>query len=148
MRQKQVTIIMLSLLLVAGLIAVFFYTTSKRAPNAILGGVELFLKVADTEDLRAQGLSGSKPLFLNEGMLFVFPQEGLYGFWMKDMLFSIDILWLDSSYRIVDVKENATPGSYPESFVSSVKARYVLELSAGFFEAHKLKKGDRVEFLK
>ncbi len=144
MRLKQVKIIILSFLLIAGVVVVSFYTVSKRAPNASLVGIELLLRVADTEALRAQGLSWSKPLAPNEGMLFVFPEDGFYGFWMKDMLFSIDILWLDRDYRIVDVRTQASPESYPEVFTPSTPARYVLELQSGFFELHGIKKGDRL----
>ncbi len=147
MRRRQIIIVILSLLCVAGVIAVSFYTASKRAPYASFGGVELLLEVADTDALRLQGLSLHKPLAPNEGMLFVYQSDGQHSIWMKDMLFSIDIIWLDSEYRIVDVKERASPESYPEVFTPSVPVRYALELSAGFFVEHKLKKGDKLELV-
>ncbi len=140
---------LVSIVFVGLIVIVVFFSRPPQAKvlHAVLGGEALLLEVADTDALRAQGLSGHKPFAPNEGMLFVFPIEGKHSFWMKDMLFPIDILWLDNDYRIVDVKEKATPESYPESFTPSVPALYVLELSAGFFEAHKLKKGDRLEFI-
>ena len=126
-------------------IVFFARPPEKKALHAVLGDEALLLEIADTDTLRTQGLSGHQPLASNEGMLFMFPTEGQYAFWMKDMNFPIDIVWLDSDYRIVDVKNYATPDSYPKMFMPSESARFVLELSAGFFENHHLKKGDRLE---
>jgi hypothetical protein len=115
--------------------------------HAQLGGATLVLEVADTEALQSKGLSGRTALQEGEGMLFVFPEDGQHGFWMKDMQFSIDIVWLDSSYRVVDVKKDATPVSYPEIFTPASPARYVVEIPAGFFNEHHLKTGDTLEIL-
>ena len=113
-----------------------------------LGGETLKLEIADTEILREQGLSGHKPLGMNEGMLFAFPEEGFHSFWMKDMTFPIDILWLDSDYHIMDVRERAQPSSYPEIFTPRMPSQYVLELPEGFFENHSLKIGNTLEIIK
>ncbi len=144
MRKALISIVFIVLIMA---VVLFARSPQARVLHAVLGGEALLLEIADTGVLRMQGLSGHPPLAQNEGMLFVFPADDKHSFWMKDMLFSIDILWLDSEYRIVDVKENATPESYPKSFTPSVPVRYVLELPAGFFELHKLKKGDRPEFV-
>ena len=100
--------------------------------------------VADTVQSRAQGLSGRAGLAEGEGMLFVFPQDGKYGFWMKDMRFSIDILWLAADGKIVYIAENVSPDSFPQSFESDVPARYVLELPAGYTALHSIAVGDGV----
>lgn len=117
-------------------------------PKVVLGNVEVFVEIADTVDLRAKGLSGHKKLGTNEGMFFIFPEPGQHGFWMRDMLFPIDIIWLDSMYRIVDVSKNATPESYPKIFVPRAFAQYVLEVPSGFFDEHKLKIGNMLEILR
>lgn len=145
MRNKLLIFVFLGLL-VAGF--VYQKTEKTPVPRAFLGGEALVLEIADTDALHTRGLSGHKPLAENEGMLFVFPKDGLYGFWMKDMLFPLDILWLDSEYRIIDVREGATPESYPQIFTPSTPARYVLELSSGFFSKHKLKNGNILEIMK
>jgi uncharacterized membrane protein (UPF0127 family) len=108
--------------------------------------IELKVEVADTPSKRELGLSGHSPLNGNEGMLFIFDTEGNYPFWMKDMLFSIDIIWLDANKKIVLIKHDAKPESFPESFGGEVKAKYVLEVSSGFAKQNNLKIGDRVEF--
>ncbi len=128
-------------------IVLFAHFPQTKVLHAVLGGEALLLEIADTDFLRTRGLSGHKPLAQNEGMLFVFQNDGQYSIWMKDMLFSIDIIWLDSEYRIVDVKERASPESYPKVFTPSVPVKYVLELSGGFLKLHGLKKGDRLELV-
>lgn len=120
----------------------------QQALHAFLGGEALVLEVADTDRLRTKGLSGHAPLRQNEGMLFVFSEDDYYGFWMKDMLFPIDIIWLDREYRIVDKKEHAAPESYPQVFVPEEPARYVVELSAGFFAEHHLEVGNIMQIAK
>ena len=111
-----------------------------------VAGETIRVDIADSPEERERGLSGKEGLAENEGMLFEFEEEARYGFWMKDMLFSIDIIWLSNEGRIVDMLENAAPESYPKySFLPNVAARYVLELPAGYAKAYNVKIGDWVE---
>ena len=110
-----------------------------------LGGEVLVLEVADTPTLRERGLSGHQPLGPNEGMLFVFPTDSRYGFWMKEMTFPIDSIWLDADYHIVDVWRSADPASYPLVVEPRTPARYAVELTSGFFENHHLQMGNILE---
>jgi hypothetical protein len=64
-------------------------------------------------------------------MLFVFEKPGRYGFWMPDMHYPIDILWLDDQYSVVAAARSVAPESYPDTFMPPVPARYVLETSPG-----------------
>lgn len=102
--------------------------------------------VADTDSTRERGLGGYSALSPNEGMLFVFQQDGSYGFWMKDMSFPIDILWLDANGYVVYVQENVTPETYPTVYTSPQPARYVLELPSGFAVQNKIKINDVFTF--
>ncbi|MEO5927498.1 MAG: DUF192 domain-containing protein [Patescibacteria group bacterium] len=91
------------------------------------------LEIADTDATRTQGLSGRDPLKLEEGMLFVFPREGIYPFWMKDMKFGLDIIWLRHG-QVVDVVTLPPPGPtdiVPPTHVPTQKADEVLEIDAG-----------------
>jgi uncharacterized membrane protein (UPF0127 family) len=88
--------------------------------------------LAKTETERTRGLSGSKMLEKNHGMLFIFPNSDRHGFWMKEMNYPIDIIWLDENYSVIDTKENAEPNSYPEIFAPKLPAKYFLEVPAGF----------------
>lgn len=118
---------------------------SPAQPIVRIGGVEVSVTVASTPDARSQGLSGRSGLAQNEGMLFVFPEDGLYSFWMKDMRFSIDILWLSGDGTVVHIEENVDPGSYPATYTSTTPARYVLEVPAGFVKARNIAAGSRAE---
>ncbi len=90
------------------------------------------IEVADTPKEREMGLSGrSKENFKQDDvLLFVFDTPGDYGFWMKDMLFPIDIVWFDESMNIVHVEQNVLPESYPKIFHSPTPALFVAEFSA------------------
>ena len=112
---------------------------------AQVAGVTIDLLVGDTPEEREKGLSGHPGLEPEEGMLFVFPEDGVYSFWMKDMLFAIDIIWLSYSGDIIDIRENAAPESYPTAFTPRGPARYVLELPQGFVAEHRVAVGDVVE---
>lgn len=107
--------------------------------------VDLALTAAEQE----QGLSGRPGLAENTGMLFVFPNPGNYQFWMKDMNFPIDMIWLSSDLKVVYIEKNATPESYPETFgpgENDGSAKYVLEVVSGFSDKNNLKVGDEVFF--
>jgi len=77
-------------------------------------------------------------------MLFVFPEDGVYRFWMKDMRFSIDIIWLSDSGEVLHIEHSLAPSTYPNSYGPTTSARYVLEVPAGFAVFHNLHIGDRV----
>lgn len=111
-------------------------------PDGKCVGVE----VVRSDDDMARGLSGRKELAADQGMLFAFSGEGAYRFWMKDMLFNLDICWIDRKGNVVDVHENVppcTPQDCPVITPAGI-ARYVLEINAGQAAKHGLKKGSRV----
>ena len=97
-----------------------------------IGSHKLAAEAADTNSSRAQGLSGRPCIGSNQAMLFTFSQPGRYSFWMKDMRFPIDIIWISSVHEAVVVEENVLPSTYPDSFVNppGKPAQYVLELKA------------------
>ena len=109
-----------------------------------LKGESIRVSVADTGQSREQGLSGRQSLAPDEGMLFVFPEDGIYAFWMKDMRFSIDIVWLAADGRLVYMAQNVSPDTYPRTFGPNTAARYVLELPAGYLRGHAVSIGDIV----
>ena len=129
------------------LVTAILVVPQKSTPTSevIIGDEKVMVTIADTPALQDRGLGGVKALLQNEGMLFVFPKPDLYTFWMKDMLIPIDIIWFDTNRHIVDVWENAKPSSYPEARPPRAEAQYVLEVQAGFFARHALKRGDVLE---
>ncbi len=88
------------------------------------------LEVADTDAARQQGLSGRTGLPPNQGMLFMFSHPARQCFWMKDMRFSLDIIWADSAHHVVQVLPDLSPNTYPQTFCAA-NTQYVIELPAG-----------------
>ena len=109
-----------------------------------LDGRPLSVSIADTPSAREVGLGGREALAPDEGMLFVFPKDDTYGFWMRGMRFSIDIIWLSGEGVVVNMKQNVSPATYPHVFEPSVPARYVLELPAGYAERYTVRLGSRL----
>lgn len=106
--------------------------------------IPLSVTLADTPAERQQGLSGVESMRAEEGMLFVFEAEGDYMFWMKDMNFPIDILWINNDLEIVYIEENLSPDTYPTRYGSTAPARFVLETNAFFADTFNIKVGDKI----
>lgn len=87
--------------------------------------------VAQTPEELAKGLSGRNSLPDNHGLVFVFGYPSVQCFWMKEMRFPIDIIWLNANKEIVHIEQNASPNTYPNAFCPNVDAQYVLEVNAG-----------------
>jgi uncharacterized membrane protein (UPF0127 family) len=81
-------------------------------------------------------------------MLFIFDKPGKYGFWMKDMLFSIDMVWVSEDGLVVNVERNVTPESYPKAFINTIDAKYVLEVDKGSAATYGMYIGSKVEIQK
>lgn len=102
--------------------------------------------IEESEKDRRQGLSGMGDMPETSAMLFVFPQEGDWGFWMKDMDFAIDILWLDTQGTVVYMVRDVQPSSYPTTFKPDNKrARYVIELRSGTIERTGIREGSKAK---
>ncbi len=105
------------------------------------------LAVTDWE--RQRGLMYRDAIYKDQGMLFIFSEESYHSFWMKNMSFSIDILWLDKEKRIVHIEERVPPCQTRDcpSYAPDLPAMYVLELKAGMAECHDLKLQQRIDFV-
>ncbi len=110
-----------------------------------VGTTTLILDLATTSAARTQGLSGRKSLAANAGMLFVFEKAGLYGFWMKEMNFPLDFIWLDSNGKVIDITKGVPANSYPKAFYPSDPAKYVIEVNAGWANLNNLEIGDTLQ---
>lgn len=115
--------------------------------RVIIGNHTFYVSLADTPDERIKGLSGVSSLRKDEGMLFVFKEQGLHGFWMKDMLVALDILWIGADKRVVHIEESVSPDSYPAVFTPLTPALYVLEVPAGSVKEKNIIIGDQVFIL-
>ena len=124
-----------------------YFSYSSYTKEKVLIKNSIFVAyVADSEEERMMGLSGKKFLPTNTGMLFEFDKNSDCGIWMKDMLFPIDIIWLDKNKRIVSKVSDAEPSTYPKVFYPPEKCMYVLEVRAGLIKERGLKLGDEILF--
>ncbi len=112
-------------------------------------GQALTAELAASPEQRQTGLMFREKINPDQGMLFLFESEGRHSFWMKNMKFAIDILWLDRDKRIVHIEENVPPCESEDcpSYVTETPALYVLELAAGCAELYGLKLYQRIDFI-
>lgn len=76
-----------------------------------INGKIINVEIADTVEKRTKGLSGRQSLPENQGMLFVFATPDYYSFWMKDMNFGLDFIWIRGN-EVVEITENVSPEDY------------------------------------
>jgi uncharacterized membrane protein (UPF0127 family) len=122
----------------------------RSAAVTIDGRVRVRAMVADTPEKRRDGLAVREALAADEGMLFVFETPDNYGFWMRNMQFPIDIIWLKDG-KIADLMTDLPPpGGENEPlpvYRPAVAVREVLEVPAGFAARHGLRLGMTVDYL-
>jgi uncharacterized membrane protein (UPF0127 family) len=122
------------------------------APQARFENVTVILEVARTDAQRQKGLGGHAPLGETDGMLFVFERPAFYSFWMKGMLFPLDLIWIENGV-VVHVEPNAphhapeTPDAQLPIYAPAAMATYVLEVNAGFTALHGIVVGTPVALL-
>ena len=116
--------------------------------TVVLGGVEVQVELAQTAEGQSKGLSGRETIAEGEGMLFIFEQEGRTGFWLKNVRFPLDLIWINKDKKIVDIQPNAHPCQADDclTYYPHKDASFGLEVNAGFVARHKLRIGDRVDF--
>lgn len=111
-----------------------------------IGDKKFNVEIAKNDWELEKGLSGRRGLKTASGMFFVFPKSDYYGFWMKNMEFPLDIIWINNG-KIVDMKKNVPVPTTKllEKYVAVAPAKYVLEINAGLAERYEFKIGDELE---
>ena len=122
------------------------------APRASFATVAVTLEVARTNEERAKGLGGHAPLGESEGMLFVFERPAFHSFWMKGMLFPLDLIWIEGGIVVHIARDvphfpPGTPDSQLPIYAPAAPATYVLEVNAGFTAFHGIEVGSPVELI-
>lgn len=117
----------------------------ERSLTVHIGTVPVRVEIADTPALRMRGLSGRDSLDAAGGMLFIFDESDYHRVWMRDMRFSIDVIWIGENLQVVDITRRLTPDTYPRQFEPSTPARFALEVNAQFAESFGISVGDAVE---
>lgn len=147
MQTRLLIIALISLITFVAAIFIFVYRGSRPIEyrNLRLRDMTIRAEIAQTIPEKIRGLSGREKLDADEGMLFMYDKPGTHAFWMKDMRFSIDIIWFDSDWHVVDLTIGASPESFPQRYTSRSPAQYILEVPAGFAEAHGILIGDEAD---
>lgn len=107
---------------------------------------QILAQVSNNPSKRQLGLSYRQSLEDGTGMVFIFPEPGRHSFWMKDMNFPIDIIWIRSDRRVMGITRNVSPDTYPETFYPPSDIQFVLELNAGESEKFTIATGTILKF--
>ena len=113
-----------------------------------VGGVNLLASLSTTPDSQSKGLAIKDSLNENEGMLFIFESPQKYSFWMKDMKFPIDIIWINSAGKIVHIEKNLPPCVFLlpcPSYTPNDDSLYVLEVVSNFTNKFDVNIADAVD---
>jgi uncharacterized membrane protein (UPF0127 family) len=115
--------------------------------NVSINNYTLMTDLSITDEQIIKGLSIKDSLKENEGMLFILNPSSRRGFWMKDMKFPIDVIWLNENKEIVHIKKSLEPCvSNCPVYYPDRESKYVLETVAGFANKQNLRVGDKVFF--
>lgn len=129
--------------------AQFFSQTQSGNLSLKVGNATINTEVADTEEKRTKGLSGRDSLGPGSGMLFTFDKPDKYSFWMKDMKFPLDFIWIKDD-QVVDLLKNIQPPVPNQAdntlviYQPVVPINKVLEVNGGFVDKNNIKVGDKV----
>lgn len=145
MNKKRILMALAVLVISAGI--TFWLAKKENSQPAFyslwIGDTKLKVEIADSQGERGQGLGGRESLPQDQGMFFIFERPGKYPFWMRDMRFPLDIIWLDEYYNVADMAMDVKPDSYPSAFAPNKNALYVLEVNAGWTAANKVEIGSK-----
>lgn len=110
-------------------------------------GHKFSLEVAATTQAQTQGLGNRTSMPANHGMLFAFSGiPHVQCFWMRDMEYPLDIIWLSTDKQVTHIEQNVSPDTYPRSFCPSEPAQYVIELNAGTAKSAGIHVGQTLNF--
>ena len=107
--------------------------------------VAIDIEIANTDYERELGLMKRKSMGENQGMLFIFPEEKMQAFWMRNTLISLDMIFINAQKEIVTIHKNTKVLS-DQSYPSTKPAMYVIEVDAGFSDGHNIKEGDKISW--
>jgi len=116
-------------------------------PYVELKGHRYTVEIAADDASRAHGLMDRTEMAADHGMLFVFDDDAMRGFWMKNTKIPLDMLFFDGDKKLVSIQHNVPPcvADPCAAYSSGAPARYVLELNGGESEKLGLTSGDPIE---
>lgn len=142
-------LIVFILIILALFVYQYAFKPSNLTQRACIKEACFNLEIAQTPEERQKGLMFRSSLNQDAGMLFIFPEEGIYPFWMKNTLIPLDIIWINKDKKIIHIENNVPPCKEDPcpSYSPEEKALYVLEINAGLSKKYEFKEGDKVKFI-
>ena len=107
--------------------------------------VSLDIEIADNDATREVGLMGRPAMEERQGMLFIFEDESLTSFWMRNTILPLDMIFINKQGKIVTIHKNTKPFS-EDTYSATAMTLFVLEVNAGFAEKYGIKEGDMVSW--
>jgi uncharacterized membrane protein (UPF0127 family) len=107
--------------------------------------ISIDIEIADDDSKREVGMMGRPAMEERQGMLFVFEQEQMASFWMKNCILPLDMIFINKLGEIVTICKNTTPFS-EQSYSATAMTLLVLEVNAGFTDKYGIKEGDRISW--
>jgi uncharacterized protein len=145
---KQSRIIIFILLILVGAGIFLFFRNKTDAPKVCFKGHCFFVELAQSQSELERGLMSRESMPQDRGMLFIFQEEGIYPFWMKNTLIPLDMIWLDSNKEVVFISEDTQPCKVENCLIVNPgkEAKYVLEINGGLSKKLGLTEGAKLEF--
>lgn len=149
MDKKKIVLGISIIILVVTIIVIFGVVLKPNSLVTILGGSgehSFKVEISDTPIKQAYGLMDRKSLGKGSGMLFVWEDEEVRSFWMKNTFIPLDMIFIDENLTIVDINKNALPCTECISYDSKRPAKYVLEINGGLSDKLGINVGDGVQY--
>jgi uncharacterized protein len=128
-------------------ISLIVNNSDKKVTQVQLNDQVFKVQIAKTDQEKQIGLSNTKKLPQDQGMLFLFSNPGFYSFWMKEMKFPIDIIYINGN-RVTTIIKNALPPSDSVSLTTyqpKEKSDKVLEVNAGLADKYNIREGSVIK---
>ncbi|MDP2656515.1 MAG: DUF192 domain-containing protein [bacterium] len=116
----------------------------KEIPITI-ADIPMTVEVADTRAKQEKGLVGRDAPPRGHGMLYVLSNPSRYSYSAEGMIFDVDLIWINDSRLVVDMKAEISSQSVPDTFEPNVPINYILEVPAGFIQRNGIQLGDEVD---
>jgi len=146
MKTKQFSIILL-IILISSIAIYVFFNYQPKIPRVCFEENCFEVEIAETQSEKAEGLMFREFLKEDKGMLFVYNEEGIYSFWMKNTLIPLDIIWVNAEGKVVYIEYEAQPcGETCDSLNPQENAQFVLEINGGIVGKLNITVGDGVNF--
>lgn len=145
---KKLTVILFFIFVILGV-----FMISKGGKSIEINGNKINIEIADTDQKRAEGLMFRKNLCKDCGMLFIFEKEDTYSFWNMNTYIPLDVIYISEDRKVVEVKSlpkyichliETDKVCEPFKVNPIKKAKFVLEVNAGFVKTNNIKIGDKV----